>query len=182
MLSRSSVSKSSEAVVWSLKKDVGGICIGSPTMMAFSPLAMAPTASHVGSCDASSKITRSKSGFSDGAMNCAADIGLMRTHGVSLRIISCVSRNRVRIEMPLPLLLMARCSSPSIEAEFASMLKSGSLFATLMIISSLVMFLNSSLNALSFATLSLKTLPLKSLRTSVPSMILQMQSLDHAFM
>ena len=54
--------------------------MGSPTTIALLALASEPTASAVGICDASSKITRSKSPFS-AFKYCATVIGLISIHG-----------------------------------------------------------------------------------------------------
>ena len=59
MLSMSSMSASSSSTLCDTKKLVGGICLGSPTQTSALPRAMAPTASEVGICEASSKMTRS---------------------------------------------------------------------------------------------------------------------------
>ncbi len=87
MLSRSltvdsdSISSSSPSSV-RLKKFVGGSCFGSPTIIVSVPRAIAPTASQVGICDASSKITRSNGGKL-ASRYWATEIGLISRQGFS---------------------------------------------------------------------------------------------------
>ena len=73
----------SSSNIFDAKNDVGGICLGSPTIIASSPRASAPTALLVGSCEASSKITRSN-GVLFGSRYCATDSGLISIHGHNL--------------------------------------------------------------------------------------------------
>ncbi len=84
MLSRSaSTSTSSWVDSARSKKEVGGSCLGSPTITTCLPRAMAPIASHTGICEASSKITTSKT-LEFAARYWAMESGLISKHGVSL--------------------------------------------------------------------------------------------------
>src|SRR3546814_6886714 len=86
MLSMSSakpVSSSASSEAARSKKEVGGICLGSPTTMTLLPRAMAPIASHTVICEASSKTTRSKC-LLPAARNWATESGLMRRQVVSV--------------------------------------------------------------------------------------------------
>ena len=105
------MSASSSPTLVDEKKLVGGICLGSPTTITDLPRAMAPTASLVGICEASSKITRSNL-LCDNAKNCATDIGLMSIHGQSLGNRVVMLSNKSRSEMPLPPLAMLRFKKP----------------------------------------------------------------------
>ena len=115
-LSRSSFSLFSSSIRFEEKKFVGGSCLGSPTITTFSPLAIVPAASAVGSCEASSKITRSNFG-NDGSIYCATDMGLMSIQGQSLRRRFGILSKRLLSDIILPLLFMARLSMPISEVE-----------------------------------------------------------------
>ena len=130
MLSKSSVSKSSSpSSTCSMKNDVGGICLGSPTITASLPLAITPIALHVGSCEASSNTTMSNIPHLSGSKNCAHDRGLMSTHGQSFKMSSPICVKSVLIETPLPPALIACCRIPNAEDTFASLLRSGRFLA-----------------------------------------------------
>ena len=105
------MSASSSPTLVEEKKLVGGICLGSPTTITDLPRAMAPTASLVGICDASSKITRSNL-FCDKSKNCATDIGLISIQGQSLGNSVLMLSNKSRREMPLPPLAMFLLRNP----------------------------------------------------------------------
>ena len=110
-LSRSSSSLLSSSIRLLVKNDVGGSCFGSPTITTFSPLAIVPTASLVGSCDASSNITRSNFG-NDGSIYCATEIGLISIHGQSLLSSVGILSNSFLSGIILPLFLIAFFSIP----------------------------------------------------------------------
>ena len=71
--------------IWRSKNRVGGSCLGSPTTITCRPRPMAPIASQVGICDASSKMTRSNGSASAGRY-WATDSGLIIRQGISRRI------------------------------------------------------------------------------------------------
>ena len=112
-LSRSSFSLFSSSTLFEEKKFVGGSCLGSPTITTFSPLAIVPAASAVGSCEASSKITRSNLG-NEGSIYCATDMSIQ---GQSLRRRFGILSKRLLSDIILPLLFMARLSMPISEVE-----------------------------------------------------------------
>ena len=102
-LSRSAMSDSS--VCRASKKSVGGICFGSPTTITCRPRPIAPAASEVGSCEASSKMMRSKL-YLSGARYCATEIGLISMQG-AMRGIRCGIRLKIcRMEQPRPRLFL----------------------------------------------------------------------------
>ena len=105
------MSASSSFTLVELKKLVGGICFGSPTTITDLPRAMAPIASLVGICEASSNTMRSNLSC-ERSMYCATDIGLISIHlhnrGMSVGNWSI----RSRIETPRPPFDMFRCSKP----------------------------------------------------------------------
>ena len=80
--------------------------MGSPTITAFLPLLKDPTASQVRICDASSNITMSKSSLS-GEINCATDRGLIKKQGHIFLVTFGALSIIVRIDSPLPLLVIA---------------------------------------------------------------------------
>ena len=63
------------------KKFVGGICLGSPTIITFLPLAIVPTASHTVIWEASSKTTKSKE-LKCAGKNWETESGDIIKHGV----------------------------------------------------------------------------------------------------
>ena len=73
-------------------------------MMACRPRAMAPTASQVEICDASSKITTSKAGWPAGKY-CATDSGDIRTQGASLPKVFGIAAKSERVDM------LGRCNA-----------------------------------------------------------------------
>ena len=109
-LSRSSLSKFSSSVWFAVKKLVGGSCLGSPTTTTLSPRAMAPTASAVGSCEASSNTTMSNFG-KVGSMYCATEMGDMSIHGHILRSRLGMLSKSLRMGILRPPLRIAFCST-----------------------------------------------------------------------
>ena len=122
ILSISSKSASSSSTCVDVKKLVGGICLLSPTQIKAFPLAMAPTASLVGICEASSKMTRSNLSVPR-SRNWATESGLIsiqgQRRGSSVGMLSMIAR----IDVPRPPLLMLRfrilISEPSDDAAAA---------------------------------------------------------------
>ena len=98
----SSMSASSSSTAFVAKKLVGGICFGSPTQMSALPRAIAPTASDVGICDASSKHTMSNGGWSR-SMNCATEMGLISITGQSFGSSVGIWSMMCRMVAPRPL-------------------------------------------------------------------------------
>ena len=104
-LSKSSFSGSSSSLPTDIKKDVGGICLGSPTITALFALDSEGTASHVGICDASSNMTMSNiSG--EGCRYCDTVKGLISRQGAHTFKISGISAKSVRRLIPLKLFLV----------------------------------------------------------------------------
>ena len=169
MLSRSSTSRLSSSTVFEAKNEVGGICLGSPTMTAFSPRASTPTALHVGSWEASSKTTTSK-GLRLVLRYCAAEIGLISIQGQRRGRRLGRSSNSLRILVPRPPLRIIRCRMPSSELFAAEEVKSGTFAARRQYISCLQSSVSSPSIRLNCATFSLNTEPEKVLRTGVSSM------------
>ena len=115
----SSMSTSSSSTCEVEKKLVGGICFGSPTTTSALPRATAPTASLVGICEASSKITISN--FSRATSTyCATDMGLISIHGQSLGSKVGMLSIIERMELPRPPFIMLRLRIPSSEVAMAA--------------------------------------------------------------
>ena len=124
MLSMSSFSASPSSTWLVVKKLVGGICLGSPTTMTALPRAMAPTASLVGICEASSNTTRSNFSWSR-SMNCATEMGLMSMQGHSLGSKVGIWSRMLRMEVLRPPEAMHRFRMPISELLAASMVSEG---------------------------------------------------------
>ena len=106
MLSPSSIKKSSSELVSASKNLVGGSCFSSPTIIALSPLAIAPTASLVVIWLASSKITISNFSFL-GSKYWATDKGDIKKHGQS-ESITFIDESKSDLKLiPLPPLEIA---------------------------------------------------------------------------
>ena len=88
-------------VMMLVKKEVGGICFGSPTIIACLARANALTASQVGSCEASSKINKSKC-LGSASKYCATEIGLINMQGAMRGSKTGIWSNRRRMLMPTP--------------------------------------------------------------------------------
>ena len=117
--------------------------MGSPTTTRLLPLAIAPTASLVGICDASSKMTMSNMPAS-ALRYCATLIGLMSMHGHICGRRSGIFEKRVLSDMPLAVLRTARLRMKSWESLAASWLASGRPAASFATISLRHRFLMSS--------------------------------------
>ena len=111
MFSMSSYAASSSSTLVDEKKLVGGICFGSPTTISDLPRAMAPTASHVGICEASSNTTRSNLSLAR-LRYCATLIGLISIHGQRRGNNVGIFTKRSRMDSPRPPLLTLRLSRP----------------------------------------------------------------------
>ena len=120
-LSRSSVSGFSSSAPTDIKNDVGGICLGSPTIIALLALASEGTASHVGSCEASSKITISNRSAAAGRY-CDTVNGDISIHGATTFKSSGISPNRLRKFSPrkFPLVCLRKDISSKVSAPSVS--------------------------------------------------------------
>ncbi|KAF5056768.1 hypothetical protein DSECCO2_363730 [anaerobic digester metagenome] len=110
MLSRSGSSSSSSDD--RAKKEVGGICLLSPTTITWSPRAIEPMASSGHIWEASSKITVSNRVLSR-SRNWATDRGLMSMHGLSSPIRSQHSLSMLRMALRCRFSLASRAISVS---------------------------------------------------------------------
>ena len=108
---------------------------------------MVPTASLVGSCDASSKITRSNFG-KDGSIYWATDMGLISIQGhIFLRRFGILS-NKLLIDIILPPLLMAFFNIPISEDEAPAAVPAGTFADSFETSSLIVRILNFSVRSL----------------------------------
>ena len=124
MLSISSKAASSSSTCEVAKKLVGGICLGSPTTTSDLPRAMAPTASLVGICEASSKMTRSNLSLFR-SRYWATEMGLINMQGQSLGSRVGIWSIMRRMDVPRPPLPMLRFRMPTSEVADASMVSDG---------------------------------------------------------
>ena len=170
MLSISSNSASSSSTCEEEKKLVGGICLGSPTTTNALPRAIAPTASLVGICDASSKITRSNFSASR-SIYWATDIGLINMHGHSLGNRVGIWSIILRIDVPRPPFEMFLFRIPISELEAASIVSDGILAANLQYSSFLLNSWKSIVSCLYLLIISSNSNPLKRRKVSSASTV-----------
>ena len=117
--------------------------MGSPTITTLSPRAMAPTASLVDICDASSNTTRSNFGKA-GSIYCATEMGDISIQGHIRRSRVGMLSNSLRIGIFLPPLLIALRSMESSELPFEALEESGILAESFATSSAIVSSLNFS--------------------------------------